>query len=878
MDLQQNSAQPPSSTGAPVGQDSDLYAQIAGEDAEAQVVKKKNRSLVLTIVAAFMRVTLYVDSLRRTHEPVFHLLGAIWTLFMALLYCSGILMLGFSIYNRLQLPIYLEDQLRLRNVQFESADYGMDRVIVRQLRDSENMYTVDNMIIYSTFTDLLQKRIRAVILDGVHIFVDTKDEPDLLTAVPRFLSQIQNPTKGRLDIAVNALSVTDGKLTFKNRQSDVPISFTMEGIYNKKTQILIHFKVNQPSLQMDADLTLDGGSSSPEWVLSISKGENSKGGTITLPRRAPEDLTGEMKVTLNHQELDAIQASFKLGSGTIEKNITATLRKKEESALSGVVTWEKNNLTEPNLSSNLSLQADTITFSTLGSLQTKGSLIVDSKQFCWDGFGLKKLHAPLLADVDCRNWNQCEVHINKASTITIQDIWFPYQRQVVRTQEQTRFELQPRQNALFFADNDTYMTFDLPIADLTFKGSIEGVANSAIEVEGPQVQLKGALSDADLDASQVSLYANQFSYETPSLRMKEGQLSMDNLLQNTAKTKLTASDVKFSPVPLFAQPFDLVLNMVGNQASAQLKFRNQPITMQLEGLFYPVQKTFSGKVLVPPFKLQDLKVPLNTLWPSLPADLTKFSGQMTLSGQVKWAGMNNIAGPLQIGLKDVSFDAKQTHIKGVNAVLLADTVVPFTATQNQHLFVQSVSSLIPFQNVDISFQADAQSLKLNRFSALGAGIPLTLPASVISTKTANLLYLKNEKTIDPTLFQKVMSMPDIGIASGTASLSIPVEIQGNVFNIPNITMKIQNVLLQNQADKYPSIFGSSKSYFVRTGQLIMDENKVVQLALSGRLLPSKTAKDVQLNALRLPASFFKTVPTDRVPQDIQRQLNALFRN
>ena len=877
--MDQFNTQPPSaSTGAPgparpAGQDSDLYAQISAEDRDVQVVKKKNRSLLLSIIAGFMRATLYIDSLKRTHEPFFHFLGALWTLFMALLYCSGVLMLCFSIYNRMQLPIYLEDQLRLRNVKFESAEYGMDRIVVKNLRDNDNIYTVDSMIIYSTFTDLLQKRIRLVVLDGLNIFIDAKSEPDLLESMPKFLAQVQNPTKGKLDITVNALTVNNAKLTFKNQQVDIPISFSMEGIYGSDTQIVIPLSVDQPGLQADGTLSISGDHAYPEWTLSVSKGK------ITLPRRAPEDLVGDLKVTLDHQNLDKIQASFKIGYGTIEKRVGATLKKKEGNALSGHITWEKNNLTEPGMSSDLSLQVDDLVFSTQGTLETKGSLIVDSKSFQTPDIGLKKLHVPLDANVVCQNWSQCEVHIKKPVTVTIQELLFPYQRQYVRSREQVQFEVQPQQNALFIQDGEPYLTFDLPIQNLYFKGVVEGTSEK-LDVESSRMFVTGSLVDADSDddTSQVAVKMEDFSYQTPTLSLIDAQLVMDNMLQSTSKTQLRAGEARFTEVPLLSQPFALALNMVGNQASAVMDFKELPIKLQLEGQFMLAQKAFSGKIFAAPFNIQDVKVPLHTLWPNIPSDFKNYTGQVALKGQVTWLGMHNISGPLQIGLKDISFDTNQTRVEGVNAVITADTVVPFTAANTQRLFIQSIDSLIPFQDIDVSFQADAQNLKINRFSVLGAGLPLVLPSSVVSTKSANLLYLKNETPITPAMFEKVMNIPDIAISAGSASLSIPVEIQENSLTIPNITMKVQNVLLQRQSEKYQNVFGTAKNYFVRTGQIIMDEQKVLQLALNGRLLPSKKQQEIQLNAVSLPKSFFRAVPPKAVPQDIAKELKVMFPN
>ena len=223
MDPEQNIAQPPSSAsgsnaGLPPssGQDSELYNQIAGQDADPQVVKKKNKSLLMSVMVGIMRIMLWWDSVKRTHEVLFRALGSVWAVFMGILYLSGILILLFALYNRLQLPVYLEDELHARNIEFESAEYGMDRIVVRNLKDKDGSYTVDTMIVYSTFTDLLQRRIRSVTIDGLDVLIDTDKDVNVMEDVPRLLSRIQNPKRGRLNLKINSLTVNKAQLVLKD--------------------------------------------------------------------------------------------------------------------------------------------------------------------------------------------------------------------------------------------------------------------------------------------------------------------------------------------------------------------------------------------------------------------------------------------------------------------------------------------------------------------------------------------------------------------------------------------------------------------------------------------------------------------------------------
>ena len=888
MDPQQNMTQPPAAPTSPVstetaapapaspglppasGQDSELYNQIAGQDMEAPVVKKKGRSPLVALMTVIMRFTLWIDSMRRTHERFFRALGVLWTFFMAILYFSGVLVLIFAIYNRLQLPIYLEDQLRARNVQFETAEYGMDRILVRNLKDKEGSYTVDTMVIYSTFTDLLQKRIRLVTLDGLNILVDTKSDFNLLKDAPKLLTQIQNPTRGRLDVAVNALTVNNAKLTFQNQQIDIPISFSMEGIYGDKTQIVVPLSINRPSLQAKATLTISGDTDYPEWTMTVSEG------LITLPRSAPENLTGNLKLSLDHQDLKTIQADFKLGYGTIEKHVTANFTYKEDNSLSGQVNWEKNNLTEPSLSSQLAFDILHLTLSNTGDIYTSGPLTITSKQLNLSDFGVTGLHAPLNADVHCRGLSYCTVALKENASITIQNLWAQYQRERYHTTETLVFTLEPQEEAFVMREQNPYILFQLPIQNLALEAAIDESEQKLI-IEGSRVFLTGALADDTSDASRLSIDAKNLLYKTPALSFENAELKVDNLLQNTSNVQMNARNVQLPSIPLLANPFHLNLVMVGLQTNAQINFDSLPFNIQLNGKFSIPHRAFVGQIRIPPFDLLKLTVPVQSLWPAIPASFRNFSGQVAIAGQLKWGSAHSISGPLNIGLRDVSFDTDNASISGLNTVLTLNSLQPFITQANQHIHVQSIKGLIPFQNLDILFQQDAQNLRLNQVSVMGAGVPLSLPPSVISTKNPNVLvYLKNNQPITPEQFHRAGEIKNIDITAGIANLSVPLEIQNNIVKIPNVTLKMQNVLLQRQTKDYENIFDSSDNYFIRSGQIIMDSNRVLQLVLNGRLLPERVEKDVQLNDIKLPETFFNALPQRVVPQDIQRRLETLF--
>ena len=168
----------------------DLYEQIARSDSETIQIKKKNKSLLMQAIVLYMRFTLYIDSLKHSHEVAFRMLSRLWMGVMGILYLSGIIVLIISMYNKLQLPVYVEDQLRSRNIEFGQTEYDADKTIIRNLKNKEGLYTIDTVVIYSSFSDLLQHNIRLVTMDGLNINCDKKDDFNELEDIPKILAKI----------------------------------------------------------------------------------------------------------------------------------------------------------------------------------------------------------------------------------------------------------------------------------------------------------------------------------------------------------------------------------------------------------------------------------------------------------------------------------------------------------------------------------------------------------------------------------------------------------------------------------------------------------------------------------------------------------------
>ena len=505
-----------------------------------------------------------------------------------------------------------------------------------------------------------------------------------------------------------------------------------------------------------------------------------------------------------------------------------------------------------------------------------GPLTIDVKRLILANVALAGVQAPLTVDMHCKNWTSCLVSLTKEAMITIQDVLLQSQRQSIRSKESLQFIVKPQENMLVLQEENPYISYQIPLEKFAFEGKFEG-ADGNISIDAASMIVSGAFADEAAESSRLSVNAQNLSYEATGVLMKNANVSLGNVFQNSAHIQIDAEEAKLVGMPFLSNPFKLNLNMVGPQAAIRLDFKDAPIAVQMDGQLSLAQKAFAGQIRTNVIDLGKLTIPPQELFAGIPSSVKELSGSAVVYGQLKWMGAHSVGGPLNIGLKDVSFSTEETKVSGVNTVLTLDALQPLLVKQNQHVYVERINGLLPFQDIDILFQADNQNMRINQVSLLAAGVPVSLPASVVALKNANMLvYLKNDKPIDAKAFAQGINLPDLEVSSGTANLSIPLELQNGVLSIPSVTLKMQSVLVERQSDEYENVFGTANHYYIRTGQIIMDENNVMQLALNGRLLPSKQTKDVQENNVTLPSDVFKEVALKGVPKDIQKRQHILF--
>ena len=870
----ENSAMPPTSS-EPASDKSDdsLYAQITAEDViQPMRPKKAHASLFVQGAVRLMQATFYLDSIKRTHESVFRALSAFWAMFMACIYLGGALTLLFGIYHVMQLPLFIEGELRQRGLEFEKvhlADYALSRIEISNLKDKSGQYEVGKLIINSTFADFLRKRIRSVTLEDLTVNVVSKDGHDLLSKLPSILQGLKNPTQESLGLTIDGIDVSNATVNFRQGQVTIPVSFGVNGVYTGKKEVVIPLTIRQQNLSLTGQL-ISSADNAANWTLNILQG------SVTLPKHSPEDLKGTVRFKISKNAIENVDMDLHLTYGTLEKTLTGTLTRTSDTGMNASLILTENNLTEPDLSNQIRLTFGELMLGKDG-LESHRPIQVYVQNFTNSLMKLSELHTVVNGDMLCPNWYACTFNLKEQASVTIQESRFTYQGKNAYGTTENSFVLQPSENTLYLSFYDPYLKFNWKTNNLNFVGHLDS-EDDPISVQANSASLVGYFSDAQNDASRLGISAQGVSLTTNKLQFVDGDISISDILSPTREVQMLAHQVKFAPLPLLTVPFDVKMAMVGPQATIRLQPNSTNLIVALDGKFSPFQSTFSGTIKIPAFDLEETKIPLSGISPMLTSNISNLTGRLAVTGRLVWKGQNSLEGPLTIAAKDVSFDWAGTSIQNLNTVLEVTSLIPFATEPNQRAFIGGINALVPFASTHVIFQFENQTFRLMSLMSSVGGVEVNAPASLVPLRNPNvLLFLKNTKPINLKEFYDAVDLPQVSVMQGSGSISIPLEIQESKIAIPSLTLKLENTTLKNEQNGWPSVFDGNSNYLIRSGQLIMNKNREMQVTLDGRLYPSRAKKAIELKKVIVPEDILSFSAMEQPPKSILNAQKLFFR-
>ncbi len=856
----------------------DLYSAIAKNDEEIVVVpKKKKQSPFMGLVVLFMKVTFYFDSVKRSNENLFHLLGGLWAGFMSLIYLGGLVTLFLSIYARARLPLYLETFFSDHHLKYDSlkmADYSLSRIDVTNLHDDENRYVVPQLNIHSTFADFLQGRIRTVTADGLQLNLksDNGNSDDLEKAL-NVLGIIANPMEAGLDLKINYVTINNATLNIESQGIKIPVNFSVSGAYSNEPQAVIKFDIDEELLKMDASLTVSGPANERQLNLSI------KSGTLALPNRVPEELQGEINIKTSLTKMLSFQSKIDLNYGYNLKNIETDFENTDK-GFKGNVSFVLKNTSEKDFKpmADLSLTLDELSISKDGFVSTSAPLQMKINRLVRNATLLEGVEGLLNGELNCNlSKLECKYDLSKEAVIQYQNLTVRYKEQDVVINNSGSITFLPASDALSFKVQDSSVGLNWIMSNIDLNGYYNQ-PNNTLHLAADTCQLSGHFS-VQINQDSFDVKVENGLYETPTLVMNGINLTAGDLYNPTAPIRFSSEEVTTSSA-LLLRPVSVDMTYLNRQVKANIRVKDSNLYMVADGVFQPFQKTFVGQFKIPTIQLESLPFALSDLSMVFPKSLTDLSGEVMAAGQLHFAGVANISGPFYLGLKDVSFLLKDTKVEQLNGVIALQSLIPLVSAPNQNLFIGKIDTFVPLTNINASFQFENQALRLIGIHSELGNENLSVASALIPYRKPNaLLYLKTDKDFDVARVSPFMDLTGVTFVGGTGTFAIPVKVSENGVELSSATLKVNNVTLRQVANK-PDVVGlfqqGNNAYMVRSGQLIYDPDKKLQVDLDGWLMPMRKREAFAQKDIQLENPMFKSGKIQSVPQKIQDRQKLLF--
>ena len=742
----------------------------------------------------------------------------------------------------MRLPLELENFFESHHLKYESlkmADYSLSKINVFNLHDDEGKYLIPQLNIHSTFADFLQKRIRTVTADGLKLNLKQGDsQKNGLENILGVLGMMANPMEMGLDLKINAISIKNAVLNIEGKGTQIPVNFSMSGLYTNDSQVIIPFAVNEDFLKMDASLAISGDRSDRKLDLTINSGK------LTLENRPPEDMQGNVTIQLSGNKVTDIRSKLNLNYGHSLKVIETALNN-AENGFDGTLSFVYKNTAEKDADlkplANLFFDFKELKISSEGKIETTAPLHVKIDRLVYNSALLEGVSSDLNGQLSCSlKEGECAYTLREQAKALYSKIALKYKGQSIEINEAGAVLFRPTSNTLSckLANSELALNWDLSEVNLT--GFYNTQANF-LNLKTNSARMIGHFWD-DFQRNNFNIVVHEAAYLTPYLGMEGINLEAENLMDETSPVNFSARNIKTSST-LLTQPVSVNITYLNRQIKADVSVDDSDIKLTAEGVLKPFQRMFVGQFRLFPVNLGELPFSLSELSPLFSKKITNLSGEVMAMGQLNFSSPTNIGGPLYVGLKDVNFDFEGTKIQNVNSVIALQSLAPLVSAPKQVVSIGKINSRVPLTNLIGSFQLENQALRLLNVDAELGKEPLMMTNALIPYRSPNaLLYLKSAKDFKMESFVPYLNIPGATVLGGTGSLSIPISVSEGEIDLTSVVLKMNNVTLQKDKNKKDVIGLFQKgndAYMIRTGQFILDNSNYLQVDLDGWLMPMR---------------------------------------
>ena len=860
--------------------DSDLLSQIAAEDEVAVSVpqkKKKPHSILMQGVILFMKLTFIVDDAKRKYEKVFTALGYLWATFMILVYLGGVAMLGLLVYSYINFSDTVRQTLQEQKIfskNYNIDEISLSKVVLSNLEDKNGTYTIKKMTIESTFSDFVRYRVRSVVLDDVKVKVTEDKEGIKFGTLPEVLVNLNQGT-GKRALKIDKLSINKAILEINGQDYAFPVSFSVTGIYSKDSQVSIPLYIEEKFANVDAALSINGTKKKMDFVLKI------KAGTLTIPKRTPENVSGEIKVSTKNMIVDKIHGNLQFVYGKDEKKISVDMTNGKDGysgTMNANFTYADSSVKTGTRKSVVSVQFSDMLFSSFHRFKTEKPLTVNVQSFEKQGIGIKRLNSTLNGNLSCDSF-VCAYTVQKDSKVFIKELSLDFLGDNIKTGNEFTFTLAPNKKESFYFDGQK-LVYDVLTKSFNFSG-FRNTSIYPISMTADKLLAKGNY-DTLHRTKMMKLDAENLTVTTPEVIVQNATFHQDDIFADSSLVKLDAKSVKIHENDILKEPFKLSLQRKGIQTTAKMSLEDNLITLSFSGVSRLLLGEFNGNIYIGEFDLGKLKKNLDDISDLFPNGLKNVTGKMAVLGTVDLKNNKQISGPLHVSLRDVGFKKDNVSVSGLNTVLSFQTLRPMVSANNQAVFVQKINGAVPMQNIFADIKIDNQFLRVLSAKATVAGTVVSADPVTFSLRANSVILGFKNNDVSLEKISPYLNLFDIQ-TKGRGALSFSLEAKsGNLF-IKDGKLDVSSSSLDLSGVKDEAVktyFGSSNEYAVRTGSIFIDSNAQNNLvnfniSLDGRLMPSGEMKNIRKTIDASLNELIKPVKAEKVPDTILRKQNII---
>ncbi len=859
--------------------DQDLYQQIAARDRVVQE-KKPKRSIVMLIMIDFMRLTLRLDEIRRKNQALFRVLGGVWAFVLSLLYTAGLVMMCILVYNYLQFPNMVRRYFEDSGIVFAKMDipgYIVSRVELKDLRDKNDSYRIKKLSVHSNFGDFLRKHVKSITLEGVEVNLDKTNEKEAPNNLLAVLMRLNDPKKSHLNVRVDSLEIRNAVLVVKNENINLPVNFSLTGVYGQETNMSATVNVNRPNLTVSGLLLIKGKGQNINFDLELHPGQ------VVMPGRPPETISGKITLETNNANVKSFTSRLSLISNRFEKIIKFDVSKGRAKTYSGIFdlsVMETRDNGSRYEAVNTIVNMPSVEFSKEGWMQTKEKISLSIRSNL-PRLEIGHTNMELKGDLKCVATEYCSFGLLEASKITAGQVGFPFQNDTLKSTRDFSASLSKSPKAFYFPFKEGKMTFDVNWSQTSLTARRESdngmvsLASGDGSVQGEWDILTGRLL--------TNLSVKKVEYQTPNYELSNAALEVTDMFGPSARVALATPRMALKQNDLLKKPFDLDYVSQNGKSRVLLSFKPEQTSILLNGILNPVTGYIDAQIVVPPFNLKNLGASPFEFSSLFPKKIQKAEGEMAVFGRISGRPVTGLSGPLSVAVSDVGLTTEQLRVEGMTTLLNIQTVKPFVTAAQQPIFMQHLETVVPFDNVRAVFKIDNQFMRLDRLNAQLAGVPMQGDMAIIPYQNVStLLYLRSQSS-DMASVANYLKIPNWQLkAPIKGDILLPIEIKDNQLTITRADVRLNQgtaVYTGNAEDK-PKAMNGGDSLDIRFGGIAAEQtdNKLkMNVDLNTRVMPGKKLWNIRkITDAPVLSWFGRPIETMPAPTDISTAVRRIF--